>query len=77
MASNFYRQKDSPRYILGHALELGFICGGIIAGTILIVAYNRINKTRERKVASGEADSISEAELSAQGDKALTWRYMY
>lgn len=77
MASNFYRQRDSPRYVLGHALELGFICAGIIAGTILIFGYNRINKNRERRVAAGEADLISEAELSAQGDKALTWRYMY
>ncbi|KAI9170792.1 transporter [Paramyrothecium foliicola] len=77
MASNFYRQRDSPRYILGHALELGFICVGVIAGGILILGYNRINRNRERRVAAGEADLVSDAELSAQGDKALTWRYMY
>lgn len=77
MASNFYRQVDAPRYILGHALELGFISTGIIASLILIFGYNRINKSRERKVAAGGADQYTPEQLSAQGDKALTWRYMY
>jgi len=77
MASNFYRQKDGPRYILGHALELGFISGGIIAALILIFSYSRINKSRERRMAAGEHETISEEELSALGDKAVTWRYMH
>ncbi|RFU73199.1 hypothetical protein TARUN_9055 [Trichoderma arundinaceum] len=50
MAANFYRQKDGPRYILGHALELGFISAGIIAALILVLAYMQINKRREAKV---------------------------
>ncbi|QGI85145.1 hypothetical protein CEK25_011874 [Fusarium fujikuroi] len=77
MASNFYRQKDGPRYILGHALELGFIGGGIIAALILIFSYSRINKSRDRRMAAGEHETISEEELSAKGDKAVTWRYMH
>ncbi|EKJ74091.1 hypothetical protein FPSE_05745 [Fusarium pseudograminearum CS3096] len=77
MASNFYRQKDGPRYILGHALELGFICVGIIAALILIFSYSRINKSRERRMAAGEHETISDEELSARGDKAVTWRYMH
>ncbi|EEU41890.1 uncharacterized protein NECHADRAFT_64202 [Fusarium vanettenii 77-13-4] len=77
MASNFYRQKDGPRYILGHGLELGFISAGIIAALILIVSYDRINKSRERKMAQGEHNQYSPEELSAKGDKALTWRYMH
>ncbi|KAI1066679.1 hypothetical protein LB507_011087 [Fusarium sp. FIESC RH6] len=77
MASNFYRQKDGPRYILGHALELGFIGGGIIAALILIFGYSRINKSRERRMAAGEHETVSEEELSAKGDKAVTWRYMH
>ncbi|KAF5679516.1 hypothetical protein FCIRC_6129 [Fusarium circinatum] len=71
MASNFYRQKDGPRYILGHALELGFIGGSIIAALILIFSYSRINKSRDRRMAAGEHETISEEELSAKGDKAL------
>ncbi|KAL5601895.1 hypothetical protein FOBRF1_009428 [Fusarium oxysporum] len=77
MASNFYRQKDGPRYILGHALELGFIGGGIIAALILIFSYSRINKSRDRRMAAGEHETISDEELSAKGDKAVTWRYMH
>lgn len=39
MAANFYRQKDGPRYILGHSLELGFIVVGIVAALILVFGY--------------------------------------
>ena len=77
MASNFYRQKDSPRYIMGHALELAFVCLGIIAGLILVFGYRRINKSRERQMEAGGADNVTVEELSSRGDKALTWRYMY
>lgn len=77
MASNFYRAKDSPRYILGHALELAFIGAGIIAALIQVWGYRRINRNRERKMAEGGENSFSPEEMSAQGDKAVTFRYMY
>lgn len=76
MASNFYRQPDAPRYILGHALELGFIVAGITAALILIFSYTRINKSRAQKLASGAGSAVSPEELSAQGDKAVTFRYV-
>jgi len=76
MASNFYRSKDSPRYILGHALELGFIGAGIIGMLILIFCYIGINKQRDRKLTDGEEDRYTPEELSALGDKAVTFRYM-
>ncbi|KAK7438662.1 major facilitator superfamily transporter [Colletotrichum acutatum] len=77
MASNFYRQKDGPRYILGHALELGFISVGIIAALILIFSYIGINKKRDRKMAAGEDSKFTAEELSGQGDRAVTFRYMW
>ncbi|CAH0057085.1 unnamed protein product [Clonostachys solani] len=77
MASNFYRQKDKPRYILGHALEIGFIGAGLIAALTLVVSYKKINSNRERKMATGSTGNVSAEELSAQGDKAVTFRYMY
>ncbi|KAL7894925.1 major facilitator superfamily domain-containing protein [Trichoderma sp. SZMC 28014] len=77
MASNFYRQVDSPRYILGHGLELGFISMGIVASVILIVSYHTINKKRETKLANGEAANYTPQELSEMGDKAVTFRYMF
>lgn len=77
MASNFYRQVDAPRYILGHGLELGFISMGIVASVILIVSYHTINKKRENKLADGEAAHYTPQELSEMGDRAVTFRYMF
>ncbi|CAK4030680.1 MFS general substrate transporter [Lecanosticta acicola] len=76
MASNFYRQSDAPRYYLGHGLEIGFITMGIVAATIMIFTYKRINAKRAERVADGfEADAASVQELSEQGDRAPTFRY--
>ncbi|KAI2629898.1 MFS general substrate transporter [Hypoxylon sp. NC1633] len=76
IASNFYRQKDSPQYILGHGLELGFISGGIIAAFILVIAYATINKKRDRITQEGGESQYTAQELSMRGDKAITFRYM-
>lgn len=77
MASNFYRQADSPRYVLGHGLELGFICMGIVASLVLIFSYYTVNKKRDQKLADGEAAHFTPEELSALGDRAITFRYMF
>ncbi|KAJ6782851.1 hypothetical protein PWT90_02850 [Aphanocladium album] len=77
MASNFYRKKDKPRFILGHALELGFIGVGIVAAIILLLSYRRINHDRDRKIREGADRLHTEEELAAMGDKAVTFRYMY
>lgn len=77
MASNFYRKQDKPRYILGHALELAFIGGGIIAACILVFAYSAINKKRAKALREGAARTQSPQELSEQGDRAVTFRYMF
>lgn len=75
MASNFYRAEDSPRYILGHALELGFIGAGIIALLVLVFNYKRINQKRERQMAEGTHNGYTPEELGALGDRAITYRY--
>lgn len=75
MASNFYRGEDGPRYILGHSLELGFICIGILAVLVIVFNYKRINKKRERQMAEGAHSGITPEEMSALGDRALTFRY--
>ena len=77
MASNFYRSEDGPRFILGHALELGFIVAGIIAGFVLVFAYSRINKKRDQAMANGAEAQFTDQELSEKGDRAVTFRYMY
>ncbi|KAB5511617.1 major facilitator superfamily transporter [Coniochaeta sp. 2T2.1] len=77
MASNFYRAKDSPRYKLGHSLEIGFICVGILATLIQVAGYRMINQKREKKMAEGGESLCTAEEMSAQGDKSVTFRYMY
>ncbi|KAK6209132.1 hypothetical protein LQW54_006586 [Pestalotiopsis sp. IQ-011] len=78
LASNFYRARDSPRYILGHALELGFISVGIIAALIQVFAYAAINKKRARQLQAGGDQMVQDQKtLAVKGDKAATFRYVY
>jgi hypothetical protein len=76
MASNFYRAQDSPRYILGHALEIGFIAGGMLAVVVLVLNYKRINAKRERQLADGLYSGYTPEEMSALGDRSPTFRYI-
>ncbi|KAL1999602.1 hypothetical protein VTN02DRAFT_4287 [Thermoascus thermophilus] len=71
MASNFYREQDSPGYVLGHALELGFVAAGLIAVIALRVSYQRINKKR----AEQGTGMYTEEELSKMGDRSPAFRY--
>lgn len=77
MASNFYRKPDAPRFILGHALELGFIVAGIVATLTLVFFYDRNNKSRDKKMSEGAERNYTQEELSALGDRAVTFRYMF
>ncbi|KAI1259316.1 MFS general substrate transporter [Xylariaceae sp. FL1019] len=76
-ASNFYRSHDSPRFILGHALELAFATAGIVAASILILVYVRTNRKRAKIIRNGGHNMLTPEELSSQGDKAVTFRYVY
>jgi hypothetical protein len=76
MASNFYRAEDAPRYILGHALELGFIGAGIIGLLVLVFNYKRINKNRERQLAEGAHNGYTPEELGELGDRSMTFKYV-
>ncbi|KAI9753977.1 MAG: hypothetical protein M4579_004907 [Chaenotheca gracillima] len=71
-ASNFYRSADMPKYVLGHALELGFVCAGLMAVVALRVSYAKVNAARDRK-GLGE---YTDKELSELGDKSPTFRYV-
>lgn len=76
MASNFYRARDSPRYIFGHALELGFILTGMCAAVMLILTYGTVNRRRAARVTEGEHFDYTQQQLSDMGDKAVTFRYI-
>ncbi|KAH6661984.1 MFS nicotinic acid transporter [Halenospora varia] len=72
MASNFYRVVDSPKYLLGHSLEIGFVALGLCACVALRVSYGQINKKRER---DGVPDDLTDELLADLGDKSPTFRY--
>lgn len=74
-ASNFYRAKDAPHYILGHSLELGFIGMGLIATLVVVFLYTKINAKRETAIIEGDYKGYSGKELAELGDKNPYFRY--
>lgn len=49
-----YLAKDAPRYMLGHAIQLGYLSLGFIVTLVLIILMHRENNKRER----GERDEL-------------------
>ncbi|KAG7093052.1 hypothetical protein E1B28_009345 [Marasmius oreades] len=58
ISSNVYRQKDQPRYVLGHGLVLMYIGIGLSFSTIYLILAGRENARRER----GERDEVIEGQ---------------
>jgi len=78
IASNIYRTKDSPRYRLGHGVELGLVSMGLIVLPIMVFTYKRINSRREAIMEGvGESGRLqySDEELRRMGDKAPNFHY--
>ncbi|KAI9457539.1 MFS general substrate transporter [Boletus coccyginus] len=79
IAANIYRSQDSPRYILGHGVELMFVSIGLIVVPILAFMYKRINNARDealqQRVERGEKLQLSIRELRDLGDRAPDFRY--
>jgi MFS family permease len=73
MASNFYRAQDSPKYLLGHGLDIGFVTLGLISVVVLRLNYARINRQRDRDASQG--GELSDEEIARMGDRAPTFRY--
>ena len=75
MASNFYRSQDSPKYLLGHGLELGFVVVGLLAVILLRLNYQRINKKRD-SLPTQQYSDVEMSKMSDMGDRAPTFRYV-
>ncbi|KDQ21835.1 hypothetical protein BOTBODRAFT_99811 [Botryobasidium botryosum FD-172 SS1] len=76
IASNIYRKQDAPRYVLGHAVELGFLGMGLVLTPLTAWIYSRINAHRDAVQGSdGKYDSMTAEELKALGDRAPNFRY--
>ncbi|KAJ0412951.1 major facilitator superfamily domain-containing protein [Aspergillus carlsbadensis] len=75
MASNFYRAQDSPKFILGHSLELGFAVAGLVGVIVLRIMYTRINKQRDEQMAAQPVELTPE-QNNELGDRAPGFQYM-
>jgi hypothetical protein len=48
ISGQIYRSQDAPRFILGHAINLGFCAMGLITASILFIALRLENRRRGR-----------------------------
>jgi glutathione S-transferase len=62
MGAIFYRQRDAPRYVLGHCLNLGFVTMGAAAGAVLYLRYVLENRRRGEERSRREAAVEREVE---------------
>jgi len=70
IASSVYRAKDEPRYILGHAVEIGFLVMGLIMVPVMVMTYQHINASRDLIAREGGCDKYSNEELARMGDSS-------
>ncbi|KAI6045450.1 MFS general substrate transporter [Pisolithus marmoratus] len=62
ISSYVFRIQDEPRFMLGFAVQIGFICIGFIAMAALTFAYHRANVA---KIARVKREGMNEAENAA------------
>ncbi|KAI0634516.1 MFS general substrate transporter [Trametes polyzona] len=79
IACNIYRVQDAPRYLLGHAVELGFVCMGLVLLPVMVITYMRANARRDAVQRDMEERGIkveyTTEELRKMGDQAPGFRY--
>lgn len=71
IAGQIYRAEWAPRYVKGHAINLGCYGGALIAVTLLWVSYKRDNARRDREAGeriSRGGDMLGE-DLGDLGDR--------
>ncbi|KAF8328323.1 MFS general substrate transporter [Amanita rubescens] len=78
IASNIYRSQDSPRFILGHALEFMFVGIGLICVPTAVAAYININNRRDKKMqeALERGEQLPPEEIRRLGDRSPDFRYV-
>ncbi|XP_006457076.1 hypothetical protein AGABI2DRAFT_188790 [Agaricus bisporus var. bisporus H97] len=79
IASNIYRSQDSPRFLVGHGVELMFVGMGLICVPAAVLSYVRINKKRDElqreALEKGEANKYTPQQLREMGDREPSFRY--
>lgn len=76
MASNVYREHDTPRYRLGHAVVLGYLIIGAWGGSILqYVLLKRENRLKREGKKDYLIEGKSQEEIDAMGDERPDFMY--
>ncbi|KAF9255008.1 MFS general substrate transporter [Marasmius fiardii PR-910] len=77
IASNVYRDKDKPRFIVGHGIELMFVGIGLITVPLVALTYYRINNKKAEILREEQEKGVkrSPEEIRALGDRAPGFQY--
>ncbi|KAL0063398.1 hypothetical protein AAF712_009707 [Marasmius tenuissimus] len=77
IASNVYREKDRPRFVVGHGIALMFVGMGLILVPIVATIYYRVNNRKATIIREEEEQGIkrSPEEIRAMGDRAPEFKY--
>ena len=65
ISGQIYRSEDAPRFILGHAINLGFCIMSIICAIILVIALRLENQRRDRLDSTVTSDTATHADTVA------------
>ncbi|KAF8182748.1 MFS general substrate transporter [Mycena galopus ATCC 62051] len=79
-ASNIYRTRDEPRFIVGHGCELLFVAIGLISVVVTVFISHRVNRRRDEEAhaaldGSGSEKVYTDDSLRRMGDRAPNFRY--
>lgn len=77
-ATMIFRQRDSPRFLLGFGFEVVAISLGILSACLAVLMYNHINNHRHsiEKRLVGIIDEEVLLERKRQGERAISFRYV-
>ncbi|KAI0365415.1 MFS general substrate transporter [Pilatotrama ljubarskyi] len=77
IASNIYRIQDAPRYVRGHAIEIGIGAAGLVLVPLTALVYARINARRAARECTEKAleEPHSEEAIRRLGDRAPDFMY--
>lgn len=77
LGTQLYRADTAPRYVLGHAFALGYLCVNIVVVSALLWLLNKENRGKEAHLLAhpdtpGFHDSADDLK---QGDRHPRWRF--
>ncbi|KAI0356827.1 MFS general substrate transporter [Trametes cingulata] len=79
IACNIYRERDAPRYLLGHGIELGFVSMGLVLLPVMVTTYMRGNARKDALQRDMQERGVkveyTPEELRKLGDQAPDFRY--